>query len=631
MSTQVPTATPVDTYPPIADYALIADGSSMALVSRAASIDWCCMPRVDSGSCFGRLLDWEKGGYCCIEAVDGEASSFRSYLDGTMVLNTVISAQGGEARIIDCFTIPDASGRSPQSQLLRVVEGVRGQVELRLTVAPRFDYGQVKPWLRYHGRKLYTAVGGSDCLVLGSDLELERVGRHDLQRTFAITAERKIRLAIRFERPSALASDELEPPSGEDLDRQLEETIHWWRRWSEQIDVRGPHAPGVTRSALVIKALTDRQTGAVAAAATTSLPEALGGPRNWDYRFSWIRDSSFSVRSLAEVGCYREAGAFRRFIQESAAGSAEDLQIMYGVGGERRLTEIELPLEGYRGSRPVRIGNGAAKQRQLDAYGELLELSWRWHLRGHSPSDDYWRFLIELVDTAVDLWREPDRGLWESRGEPKHYVHSKVMLWTAMDKGLRLAEDCLRTAPVDRWRKARNQVRRAVEHDGFDVKRNTYVQAFGSRNLDASLLLLPSVGFVDYKDPRMLGTVDAIRQELENEDGLILRYRNADTKDGLEGSEGSFLACTLWLAECLAHQSRLEEARSAFERVLSTSNELGLFSEEYDSRRGEMLGNFPQALTHLSHITAAIALTDLESPAAGSEDAEHKPARRRGG
>ena len=600
-------------YPSIADYALISDGRAMALVSRDASIDWCCMPRADSASYFGRLLDWERGGFCLLEPVDCEHSSFRTYLDDTMVLRTTFACQGGEARVIDCFTVPEARTHSGPPRLLRVIEGVRGRIDLRLHIAPRFDYGEVKPWLRYHGRKLYTAVGGNDGLVISTDLELERSSRYDLERTFTVAAETRIRLSMEYHPPSDLYSQPLVPAGAAQLDQELEETIQWWRRWAGQIELQGSYRPGVVRSALAIKALTNPRTGAIAAAATTSLPETPGGERNWDYRFSWVRDSSFSVHSLSDVGCYDEADGFRRFIQESAAGSADDLQIMYGLGGERRLTEIELTLEGYRGSRPVRIGNAAAKQRQLDVYGELVELSWRWHERGHSPDDDYWRFLVELVDRAADVWREPDCGLWESRGEPKHYVHSKVMLWAALDKGVRLAEDCMRRAPVERWEKARDEIRKAVEQHGFNEKQNSFVQAFCSKNLDASLLLLPTVGFVDYKDPRMMGTVNAIQERL-TEGGLVLRYRTEETDDGLQGHEGSFVACTLWLAECLAEQGRLEEAREAFGRVLSTSNDLGLFSEEYDSQGEQMLGNFPQALTHLSHISAAMALTRLESP-----------------
>ncbi len=446
-------------YPPIADYGLISDGRSMALVGRSGSIDWCCVPRVDSPSCFGRLLDWERGGYCLIRPVEAEHTAFRTYIEDTMVLATTFASAGGEARVVDCFTLAAGGDATRPSRLLRVVEGVRGLLELRFTLVPRFDYGEVKPWLRYHGRKVYTAVGGSHGLLISGDLELNRVNRHDLERTFTVMADERLRISIECRPPSDLKADELDPARASELDRELEATIERWRRWAGQIEIEGNHAAGVRRSALAIKALTNPNTGAIAAAATTSLPESMGNSRNWDYRFSWIRDSSYSVRSLAEIGCYREAGSFRRFIEESAAGSADELQIMYGVAGERRLTEIQLPLDGYRGSRPVRIGNEASKQLQLDAYGELLELSWRWHERGHSPDDDYWRFLVDLVDTAVDRWQEPDRGLWESRGEPQHYVHSKVMLWAAIDKGLRLAEGSMRSAPVKRWQRARDGIR----------------------------------------------------------------------------------------------------------------------------------------------------------------------------
>jgi GH15 family glucan-1,4-alpha-glucosidase len=377
------------------------------------------------------------------------------------------------------------------------------------------------------------------------------------------------------------------------------------------------YRPGVIRSALVLKGLSQLRSGAIAAAATTSLPESPGGRRNWDYRYSWIRDSSFSVRALTDIGCFHEADAFRRFIQRSAAGSAEDLQIMYGVEGERRLTEIELPLEGYRRARPVRIGNLAARQLQMDAYGELLELTWRWHLLGHSPDDDYWRFLYEVVELAVDRWDEPDRGLWEIRGDPQHFVHSKVMCWVALDRGLKLAEQSMRKVPERKWRTVRASIRAAVESRGYDSKRGTFVQAFGSKNLDAALLLLPTVGFVDFDDPRMAGTVAAIREDLI-EDGLVLRYRTAKTADGVGGREGSFLACTFWLSECLARQGQLDDARVLFDRALATGNDLGLFAEEYDVRSKQMLGNFPQALTHLSHISAAVALTSQQIPSTES-------------
>jgi GH15 family glucan-1,4-alpha-glucosidase len=340
----------------------------------------------------------------------------------------------------------------------------------------------------------------------------------------------------------------------------------------------------------------------VAAAPTTSLPEVPGGGMNWDYRYAWIRDSFFSVRSLAEVGFEAEADRFRRFIERSAAGSAESLQLMYGLGGERRLTEEKLDyLEGYRGARPVRVGNAAAGQLQLDMYGELLELSWRWHRRGNSPDDDYWRFLLELVDAAAERWSEPDQGIWEMRGDPQHFVHSKVMCWASLDKGLRLAEECMRKAPERRWKKARGEIREAVEDEGYDEDRGVFTQTFGGKDLDAALLLLPRMAFIDYSDGRMLRTTDAIREDLDD-DGLLKRYRSEDTR------EGAFLACSFWLAECLAHQGRTEDAGAVFDRTLATANDLDLYSEEYDTEARELLGNFPQGLTHLSHISAAVAL-----------------------
>jgi GH15 family glucan-1,4-alpha-glucosidase len=340
------------------------------------------------------------------------------------------------------------------------------------------------------------------------------------------------------------------------------------------------------------------------AAATTSLPETEGGERNWDYRYAWIRDSTFAARCLADLGHDAEADRFRRFIERSAAGHVEDLRIAYGVGGERRLTESEVDLEGYRGARPVRIGNGASEQTQLDALGMLVDLTWRWHRRGHSPDDDHWRFIVDVVDRAAEVWREPDAGLWEWRKEPKHFVHSKVMCWTALERGLQLAQECLRKAPERRWARARDEIRAAVEREGFDRKRGAFVQAFGEKRADGALLLLPLVDFVAFDDPRMVATVDFVRDEL-TWNGLIRRY---DADDGLPGREGAFLACSFWLAECLAHQGRHQEAREAFDAALATASELGIFSEEHDPDRDEACGNVPQALTHLAHISAALAL-----------------------
>lgn len=590
-------------YPPIGDYALIADGNSAALVTRSGSIDWCCIRRIDAGSCFGRLLDREKGGYCSIAPKGDGWTASRRYVEDTLVLETTFRSEGGEARLLDCFLLPKEEGVAPPRRLLRIVEGVHGHVELELEVSPRFDYGEVKPWLRHEGVRRYAAIGGDDGLLVSCDAEIEPAGDHDLHATVSVHAGERVRLSIMFVPPERLDNDPPAAPGPKEIDRGLEQTVERWREWSSRIDFEGPYKPGVLRSALVIKALTNDQTGAVAAAATTSLPESPGGSLNWDYRYSWIRDSFFSVRSLAEIGFEAEADAFRCFVQRSSAGSAEELQVMYGMGGERRLTEGELGLEGYRGARPVRVGNAAAGQLQLDAYGELLELAWRWHRRGNSPDDDYWRFLVDLVNTAAERWSEPDAGLWEMRGDQQHFVHSKVMCWAALDRGLRLSEECMRKAPERKWEKARDEVRAAVESKGYDEERGIFVQAFGSEELDAALLLIPRLGFVDYKDERMLRTTDAIRKGLDD-DGLLKRYRTQ------EYEEGAFLACSFWLVDCLAHQERAEEAREVFDRALSTGNDLGLFSEEYDTESAELLGNFPQGLTHLSHITAALALAN---------------------
>jgi len=584
-------------YPPLSHYAFISDCHSVALISGSGS------------SIFGRLLDWEHGGHCSIAPLDPHATSFQAYLEDTLVLETTFRTEGGEAKLIDCFAMHHGGRVHPHLQLIRVLQGVRGRVDFRIEVVPRFDYAEVKPWIRRHSAQIYSAIGGNDGILVASDVVLETDAEaHALGAKVTIRAEQRERLSIGFARPEDLEYTVPDVAGPEELDHRLEETIRWWRQWAKQITIKGSQRPGIVRSAITLKGLTFAPTGAMAAAATTSLPEWPGGERNWDYRFSWIRDSAMSARSLTAIGAFDEADGFRRFIQRSAAGSARDLQIMYGLGGERRLTEIILDkLDGYEHSRPVRIGNAAAQQLQLDAYGTLVDLSWRWHLRGHSPDDDYWRFIVDLVDVAAERWTEPDRGIWEMRGEPRHFVHSKVMCWTAMDRGLSLARECLRKAPVQRWRKVQKQIREAVESEGYDRRRRVFVQAFGSPQLDAALLMLPLSHFLPFDDPRMIRTVAAIHHDLE-EDGLILRYRVEQTNDGLPGEEGTFLPCSFWMAEVLARQGRLEEARTIFDRACSTSSELGLFAEEFDTRSERMLGNFPQALTHLSHIVAAVAI-----------------------
>lgn len=588
-----------ETQPPISSYGLIGEERSVALVSDSGSIDWCCLPRFDSGALFARLLD-PGAGHCSIAA---ERTAGRRYLEQTLVLETMLAGRDGEARLLDFFPIPQ---EDEAPCLVRIVEGVRGSVELRVEIVPRFDYGAVAPWLREAGgENALAAIGGDDGLLIRADFELEVVDHHRLEGELVVSEGERRRLSLAYRRPVELEPLERFALDPDEVDDALEQAIGRWREWFSRLAGRALRFEGVGRSGAVLKALCYEPTGAVVAAPTTSLPEArdLSGERNWDYRYSWVRDSALAAHSLAELGCEDDADAFRRFVERSAAGHADDLQVLFGVGGERRLGEEELDhLGGYRGANPVRAGNAAASQFQLDAYGQVLDQSWSWHQRGNSPEEDYWRFLADLVDAACERWEEPDRGIWEWRGEPRHFVHSKALAWSAIDRGIRIAEDTGREVP-ERWPAARDEVREAIASRGYEERRGTFVQAFDSDGLDAALLRLPAVGFCEWDDERMVRTADAIREGL-NFDGLLRRYDD----DGM-APEGAFLPCSFWLATCLAHQGRRREGSEAFERAAATANDLGLFAEEYDPAEERMLGNFPQALTHLSHIEAALALS----------------------
>ncbi len=591
-------------YPDIGDHALIADCHSVALVNRRGAIDWCCMPRVDAGSQFGRLLDHERGGHCTLAPAEEVLEVQRRYLPNTLVLETTFRTASGTLALTDLMAMRRGGKHHPRNEIVRRARCSSGSVRIRAQICPRFDYAEVLPWVRVRNDGIVWVIGGDEALVLWSDLELEQRGDHDL------VADRTLRegdasyLSLRFTAPHLLEDEPPGPQTPAELEDHLDETVAWWERWVEGRNDDTEVSEAEIRSAIVLKALTYAPTGSIAAAATTSLPEQIGGTLNWDYRYSWIRDTSFAVRSLAVLGYDAEADGFRRFVERSSAGHARDLQIMYGVGGERRLDELDLrALEGYRGSRPVRIGNQAATQRQHDVYGELLELAWRWHQRGHRPDEDYWRFLVSLVDEAARRWPTPDRGIWESRGEPRHYVLSKAMCWAALDRGISLAKECSLDAPLERWEQARAEVRASIEANGYDRRRGVFVRMYWSTDMDASLLLLPRIGFVAWDDDRMIRTTRSVRDELEVEDGLLLRYQRDE-------KEGAFVCCSFWLAECLANQGRLDEARGVFRSALGTANDLGLFSEEYDVERRQMLGNFPLALSHLSHIVAAVALRE---------------------
>jgi len=591
-------------YPAIASYALIGDCHAAALVSTGGSIDWCCMPRMDSDSCFGRLLDWQRGGYFSIRPA-ARCQVTRHYLPETLVHVTCFRSDEGEVRLHDCFAMREGGKEFPHRQLLRVVEHVHGRLALEVEVAPRFDFGTVSPSIRRHDACVYTAVGSSNGLVISGDVPLEPGRDGILRGRVEIRSGRPARLSVQFFAPDLLDRGPHQLVSPDELSERLQSTVGWWRRWAKRVRYDAPERGRVLRSALVLKALTYAPTGAIVAAPTTSLPETPGGTRNWDYRFSWIRDSTFTISALRDLGCVSEADRFAAFIDRTTAGDAREVQVLFGVDGKRRIDEVELKeLEGYRQARPVRVGNAASTQFQADVYGELLEMTWQWHQRGHKPDAHYWDFIRQLVALAGERWRRADRGIWEVRGRPRHFVHSKVMCWTAVDRGIKLAEDLHLEAPVEQWKKIRDAMRKTIERRGVDPDRKLFVQAFGSTELDAATLLIPRTGFVDYRDPRMVNTAEAIRRSL-SASGLIRRYRSAD---GLRGHEGTFVACTFWLAECLARQGRLDRAHEVYERACRCSNDVGLFSEEYDEGSGEMLGNFPQGLTHLAHISAAHAL-----------------------
>jgi GH15 family glucan-1,4-alpha-glucosidase len=603
-------------YPPIADYALIGDCHSAALVSRQGSIDWCCLPRFDSDSCFGRLLDARNGGYFQISPA-GRCSSRREYLEKSLVLVTTFRSASGEARLIDFFAMRAGGRQRPRREIVRIVEGVRGTLRLNVRIVPRLDFGEVKPWVRPSSGGGYVAVGSNTGLAIFSDAALRPGSDHDLEGVLEVHGESRYHIGLQFLPPEESETQHLAEREVPRLQDHYEETLRWWRDWSQKILHPDGHGVSVVRSAIVLKALCYAPTGAIIAAPTTSLPEEAGGERNWDYRFCWLRDSIFTVHALGNLGLQAEAAGMRRFIQRTASGNAHELQVLYAVDGKRRMPEIELKtLDGWRGSRPVRIGNGAAEQFQADMYGLVMELSWRWSERGEQPDENYWRFLTAIVEVAIARRHLPDRGIWEVRSRPLHFVQSKVMCWAAVDGGIALAERYSLPAPLDRWREEREGMRKDIERRGYDRKRGIFVRSYGSKDVDAALLLLPAVDFVAWDDERMVRTTDAIRKELSR-DGLVLRY---DAHDGLRGKEGVFVACTFWLAECLAHQRRRKEAREAFKRACRCANDLGLFAEEYQPKQREMLGNFPQGLTHLAHVSAALALERLGEPVPPSGD-----------
>jgi GH15 family glucan-1,4-alpha-glucosidase len=585
----------------IEDYALIGDLRTTALVGRDGSVDWLCLPKSASAACFARLVGTEAHGRWSLRPAASAAAASRRYRDGTLVLETDFETDTGAVRVIDFMPVRD--GDAPQ--VVRIVEGLHGEVPMTMQLTPRFEYGALTPWIeRVDGGAL--AFGGPDALQLSTTQDLT-VADGSVEAHFTAREGARERLSLTWF-PSYGS-----PPRVEDPEAALIRTCGFWSAWSARCTYRGDWRDEVLRSLITLKALTDSETGAIVAAPTTSLPEQLGGARNWDYRYCWLRDSVLTLNALLEGGYTAEALGFGRWAIRTWAGDPADVQIMYGTQGERYLDERELDwLPGYEGSRPVRVGNAAAKQFQLDVYGEVAGVAYAAAtVTGHvEPST--WPRVRALIEHLEHVWNEPDDGIWEVRGPRRHFVQSKVMAWLAFDCAVRLAEQFNLRGPIARWRKIRATIHEQVCKHGFDVQRNTFTQYYGSSELDASVLLIPIVGFLPGDDRRVTGTIDAVRTELADE-GLISRYSTAATDDGLTGTEGKFLACSFWLVTAMAMNGRREPARRLFKRLLALGNDLGLFAEEYDVPNQRLIGNFPQAFTHLTLVEAAKTLS-LQAP-----------------
>ncbi|HEY7438882.1 MAG TPA: glycoside hydrolase family 15 protein [Acidimicrobiia bacterium] len=618
---------------PIADYALLSDRHSAALASLHGSIDWLCFPRFDSPSVFARLLD-EQAGHWSVAARDATEVT-RHYVDRTMVLETTMRTRTGCAVIVDALAMGEgnrghALGMDAPHLLLRQVACTEGEVEIDVEYSPRTEYGLVAPLLDVVDGGII-ATGGADELVVSSSAPLTIEGSCAMASLILRDGERSgfaLHHSKRADRVRARVWDQ------DEIAMRLDDTVSAWQSWAEihQAYV-GPWRELVHQSGRVLQALSFQPTGAICAAATTSLPEAVGGDRNWDYRYAWVRDASLTIEALWVAACPDEANEFVDYMTTSAAGSLEadgDLQIMFGVGGERDLTERELPhLSGWRGSAPVRVGNGAWRQRQLDVYGELLSAVQRLSDRLFDPtaprtapmSDSKRRdtpalapaalqFLGSLADTAASRWREADRGIWEVRGEPRHFVYSKLMCWVALDRATDLADRLGAADRVDAWTAVQDEIRQAILSEGWSDRAHAFTQSLGSDDLDASSLMIPLVGFLPADDPRVLSTIEATEERLTDARGLVYRYRSSD---GLEGDEGTFLLCTFWLAQALAMAGRAERARAVFERAAAFVNDVGLLSEEVDPVSGELLGNFPQAFSHIGLVNAAWAISQAEA------------------
>ncbi|MEU6473662.1 glycoside hydrolase family 15 protein [Streptomyces massasporeus] len=587
-------------HPSIEDYALIGDEQTAALVGTDGSVDWLCLPRFDSAACFARMLGDEDNGYWRIAPVGADRCTRRAYRRDTLVLDTEWETEQGSVRVTDLMPQRD---RAPD--LVRVVEGLDGEVTLHSVLKLRFDYGSIIPWVRRaDGHRV--AVAGPDSTWLRSEPEVTSWGEdYGTHAEFTVKKGEKVAFVLTWH-----PSHEPRPPLVDPYEA-LRHSVEDWRAWVSRCRYDGPYRDAVVRSLITLKALTYAPTGGIVAAPTTSLPEEPGGVRNWDYRYCWLRDSTLTLNALLAAGYQEEAEAWRNWLLRAVAGDPADLQIMYGVAGERRLPEFELPwLSGFVGSAPVRIGNDAVNQLQLDVYGEVMDSLSLARESGLSAQPDVWALQTALMDFLRTNWRQPDEGLWEVRGGRRQFVHSKVMVWVAADRAVRTLERHPELdGDLDGWRALRDEVHEEVCEKGYDAERNTFTQSYGSRELDAALLLIPRVGFLPPDDPRVIGTIDAVREELAHGGGFLRRYSTDDGEvDGLPGGEGAFLVCSFWLADALYMTGRTKEARELFERLAGLANDVGLLSEEFDPVTGRHLGNFPQAFSHIGLVNTALAL-----------------------
>ncbi|PZT74386.1 MULTISPECIES: glycoside hydrolase family 15 protein [unclassified Streptomyces] len=587
--------------PRIEDYALIGDLQTAALVGKNGSVDWLCLPRFDSGACFAALLGDEDNGHWRIAPKGADVCTRRAYAGESLVLETYWETRTGTVKVIDFMP-----QRDKEPDVMRIVEGVSGTVDMSSVIRLRFDFGSIVPWMRRSdGHRV--AVAGPDSAWLRSEPPVKTWGQQfSTCSSFSVSAGEKVAFVLTWHPSHSPRPKRVDPFEA------LENTLSDWARWSSRCKYEGPYREAVVRSLITLKALTFGPTGGIVAAPTTSLPEEIGGVRNWDYRFCWLRDSTLTLGALISAGYLEEAAAWRDWLLRAVAGDPADLQIMYGLAGERRLPESELHwLRGYENSAPVRIGNAAVRQRQLDVYGEVIDSLRLARDAGLDDKPHAWSLQLSLLGFLESTWREPDEGLWEIRGQRRHFVHSKVMAWVAADRAVRsLEEDPTLAGDADRWRAMRDAVHREVCEKGYDPVRNTFTQSYGSRELDAATLLIARTGFLPPDDPRVIGTVDAVREELGS-GGLVRRYStDGRSIDGLPGGEGAFLACSFWLADALRLTGRTEEATELFERLLALRNDVGLLAEEYDTAAGRQLGNFPQAFSHIGLVGTAVALAE---------------------